>query len=739
MKRYDIAFLLGFPEISGGTNVILEHALGLTQRGHTVSIVTELPFDRRRLAWKPSAMDLPLLTHADCRGRRFDISLATWWRSVYDLPFVPARWYAYFCQSIESRFFSPQDSDIKALAEYTYRQPLPVVTEASWIARFLRDHYGREATLVLNGVDKRIFSPDGPALAPRPGDGIRVLVEGPLGVAFKRVEETIALCRQAGMRDIWLLTSSACERYPGVTRVCSRVPMAEVGAVYRACDVLVKLSTVEGMFGPPLEMMHCGGTAITSDVTGHDEYLRHGENGIVVPLGQEPEVIKYLRALERDRAFLDRLKAGARATAAAWPDWSAAVMGMEAFIDGVCRREPNMADAQADMNRQLVAALRLAGPLREQIRSDPSGRELLRRSMSKLRRKVARKLGLSREPTTAPPTDIAVLPAAERPAFRLSAGPWRVCFIGDERRFAAHVPRALADSSEVKFISTTDRTDGEIIAAVQGVTPDIVFLFEPQRVAASSLHDLPGYVVGYVVEPPRHDGIEALRKFFPAARAAARGVVCAAAEVATRLLSAGVFVLTARPVPVVLPVTDLSLEAWRSRPIDAVVLTNPTAGPGWSTVLHATPRTVALPADTPDAALAAILPQAKLAALLPGGSAAPALAAAKLAYAAACGCLVAASSVVEGYCLMAGEEFLYFESPEALVSQVRQSIWRPDPLDVMRRRALARVRALDAREAYCDLIRRHLLGGDRTPDWSGRALERGRPAGASVGGHEHAE
>jgi hypothetical protein len=38
--------------------------------------------------------------------------------------------------------------------------------------------------------------------------------------------------------------------------------------VYRSCDILGKLSYVEGMFGPPLEMFHCGWTAIVYNVTG---------------------------------------------------------------------------------------------------------------------------------------------------------------------------------------------------------------------------------------------------------------------------------------------------------------------------------------------------------------------------------------------------------------------------------------------------------------------------------------
>jgi len=392
VSALDLAILLGYPEISGGTNVIMEHALGLRRLGHRVAIVTEQPFDPRRLAWKPGAAEeLELLCHAGCREREFDLAMATWWRSVFDLPFVPARRYAYFVQSIESRFFGEQDPDLRALADYTYSQPLEIVTEATWIQRHLRERYGHEPVLVHNGVDKRIFRPDGPALEPRPtagpppasaaqtGGGLRVLVEGALRVPFKRVELTVELCRKAGIDDLWLLTPTPCERFGGVRRLLSKVPMPEVGAVYRSCDVLVKLSTVEGMFGPPLEMMHCGGTAITSDVTGHDEYMRHDVNGLVVPIGQEHQVVEHLRRLRDDPALLERLKRRAAETAAAWPDWPEAVRGMDAFIRSVCERPVTREVEWRNMRRHLQAALRLAGPLHRVMTDDLSGWDLLRR------------------------------------------------------------------------------------------------------------------------------------------------------------------------------------------------------------------------------------------------------------------------------------------------------------------------------------------------------------------------
>ena len=85
----------------------------------------------------------------------------------------------------------------------------------------------------------------------------------------------------------------------------------------------MKLSYVEGMFGPPLEMFHCGGTAVTYDVTGHDEYLVGGLNSLVISRDDEDGVVSGLRRLAADRDLLGSLRQGARHTAEAWPDWDA--------------------------------------------------------------------------------------------------------------------------------------------------------------------------------------------------------------------------------------------------------------------------------------------------------------------------------------------------------------------------------------------------------------------------------
>lgn len=328
-----IAFLLGSPDINGGTYVIYEHATRLQGHGHRVTMVTETTIDPGRYSWHPAAAELGWMTLARAAEQQFDIVLATWWQSPFLLHRLSASHYVYFVQSIESRFFEEQDStdhdkrDLllwQQFCESSYSFNIPVITEARWIQQYLYQNYNTNARLVRNGIRKDIYNQKREAVSPRPADRLRVLVEGPVDVFYKNVPRSIELCRQAGVDEIWLLTSSDIKTFPGVDRVFSRVPIHDTPTIYRSCDVLVKLSYIEGMFGPPLEMFHCGGTAIVYDVTGHDEYIVHGENSYVVAKDDDEQVVCFLKELKNNPDLLQRLQEGAAVTAQSWPDWQQA-------------------------------------------------------------------------------------------------------------------------------------------------------------------------------------------------------------------------------------------------------------------------------------------------------------------------------------------------------------------------------------------------------------------------------
>lgn len=329
MNMRKIAFLLGGVDISGGINVIFQHAMHLAYKGYEISFITGKTIHSAEIKWHPIYEYIK--TNKDCRiswytfndldNVSFDIAIATWWRTFFNLWKVNANHYLYFVQSIESRFYPPNEIALRSVVESTYELNVGFITECKWISQYLRENYGHDVPVALNGIDKNIFTPEGVTIAKREDRKLRMLVEGPIDVHFKNVPGTINLVERSNADEVWLLTSSDVKEIKGIHRVFSKIPMQYTPTVYRSCDIIIKLSYVEGMFGPPLEMFHCGGTCIVYNVTGHDEYVKHGENGIVVKTNSEKHVIDYVNELQTNKKILHKLKAGALATAEAWPDW----------------------------------------------------------------------------------------------------------------------------------------------------------------------------------------------------------------------------------------------------------------------------------------------------------------------------------------------------------------------------------------------------------------------------------
>lgn len=335
------AILLGSPDISGGTYVIFQHAISALKKGIDVVILTEGVVTFDRLNWFPEAKNLIWKTYSEVQNDKFDVVIATWWKTVYELYRINAQRYIYFIQSIESKFYPEYEKPLRHLVEATYTLPLYFITEASWIKKYLKENYNQDAKLVLNGIRKDIYSPTGESWGKKNPEKLRLLVEGPVDVAFKNVAKTIELCRRSLADEIWLMTSSPIHSYPGVDRVFSRVPMNETCKVYRSCDAIVKLSYVEGMFGPPLEMFHCGGTSITYDVTGYDEYIVPGENGIVIKTDDEKAVVENINYLKQQPALLENLKKNAYKTAQKWLDWDeSSKCFMDSIMDYIDTKEP---------------------------------------------------------------------------------------------------------------------------------------------------------------------------------------------------------------------------------------------------------------------------------------------------------------------------------------------------------------------------------------------------------------
>ena len=269
----------------------------------------------------------------------FDVAIASWWQDTLLLPQLSASRHAVLTQDMEDRFYRHNDPR-RSLVQEAYRVPLPGITVSHWVReRFLLE-YDRSFAVVPNGLDKSVFRPEGPDIAPRRGV-VRVLVEGPLSSWHKNVVPALRLARSLS-DETWLLTSTDVGAISGVDRVFSRLPPTETAAVYRSCDILLKLSLVEGFGLPPLEMFHCGGTVVAFDgpSTAITEYAKHGRDALLAPAPEFEAAGEHLAALLKDPHLLDTMKSGALETARAWPSQSQAGELFLSALDSLIESQP---------------------------------------------------------------------------------------------------------------------------------------------------------------------------------------------------------------------------------------------------------------------------------------------------------------------------------------------------------------------------------------------------------------
>jgi glycosyltransferase involved in cell wall biosynthesis len=210
---------------------------------------------------------------------------------------------------------------------------------------------------VRNGIDKAVFGPVRrlPARAVGP---LKVLVEGSSHAWFKDVGG--ALAAVGAMREphaLTVVTTAPDAVAPSsASRVVGPLSQAEMATLYGEVDVLVKLSRVEGMFGPPLEGFHRGATCVVTPVTGYEEYVEHGWNGMLTDWDDQLGTARQLDLLARDRELLTFLRRNALATASSWPSWEQSGVAMAAALRAIAAEPPAQAAA---------AAARMLADLRE--------------------------------------------------------------------------------------------------------------------------------------------------------------------------------------------------------------------------------------------------------------------------------------------------------------------------------------------------------------------------------------
>ncbi len=369
-----VCFILGELGPSGGAGAVVRHARGLAEdHGWDVSLAL---WPGASAAVAPPGVRI--VTTDDARLLAYDVAVATWWRTAYDLFATPARRHAYFVQQFEERTYLPGDVErFGAIA--THDLPVAFLTEAGWIAEELAELRPEAPCFhVPNGIDKQRFAPA--QSAPAAVGPLRVLVEGSPGLWFKGIQDAAAAVELTREPVVATLVTpervdpDTCARFDRVAGPLDHAAMADA---YREADVLLKLSRVEGVFTPPLEAFHCGVPCVVWPVTGHDEYVRHCVNGAVVDFDDLIGTAGWLDLLARDRGLLGRLAGGALETATAWPTWRQSTSAFASALSEVASA-PSPAGGTALLLADLDFAMeqQRTGLRRERERAELARQEL---------------------------------------------------------------------------------------------------------------------------------------------------------------------------------------------------------------------------------------------------------------------------------------------------------------------------------------------------------------------------
>jgi len=320
-----IAYLLPGVSISGGVGVVLQHVNRLKNRGYDVVLLTQgYELDT---SWFPN-QEVELFYMLDC-PYDIDILIATGWSTAFDVAKIGSRHKCYFVQSDETRFF-PKDNNKHHLAYLSYCLDFQYFTEAKWIVKWLKS-FNHQAIYVPNGLDRDIFHTIKPL--EKKSMKARILLEGSIDIPYKGMEDAFQAVTELNEDiEVWCISGAGrpkkewrCDRF------FEKVEMQDMKKIYSSCDILLKMSRVEGFFGPPLEMMSCGGVSIVSKVSGYDEYIVNGYNALVIGERDIEGAKNAIKKLILDKKLYKSLQINGQKTVKEW-NWERSIDMFEEFI-----------------------------------------------------------------------------------------------------------------------------------------------------------------------------------------------------------------------------------------------------------------------------------------------------------------------------------------------------------------------------------------------------------------------
>lgn len=323
--KKSICYIISNTNITGGTYAVCEHLNRLQKLGFKCLIAAV--DNKTNLDWFPNQKVKIILFKGNQKIiEKYNTVVATSWPTAYELLSLNIKHKGYLIQANEIPFY-PMYSYLRTRVKRTYTFPFEFITISKWLQIFLKENFNKDSSYIPNGINTDIFHPDIP-LEPKQKNKKRILLEGAINIPFKGMKEAFEVVQDLDC-EVW------CVSYDGkpesnwhCDRFFEKVPIDQMGKVYSSCDILLKLSRMEGFGYPPLEMMACGGVSVVSEIDGHKEYIIDKYNGLLTDPKNILKTKGILTQLINDKNLYIKLKNNSQETVRQF-SWNTTIKKLE--------------------------------------------------------------------------------------------------------------------------------------------------------------------------------------------------------------------------------------------------------------------------------------------------------------------------------------------------------------------------------------------------------------------------